>query len=99
MKTDITETQSEISAAARWHENTFVGFSYRGFSASSRDAAVLFGGLKLNEKTTLAYAFDIPLSPLQSANRGSHELLLRYSLNKPIGMGKLPPIIYNPRFF
>lgn len=99
MKTDITETQSEISAAARWRENTFVGFSYRGFSASARDAAVLFGGLKLNEKTTLAYAFDIPLSPLQSANRGSHELLLRYSLNKPIGMGKLPPIIYNPRFF
>ena len=99
MKTDIIETQAEISVAAWWRENTFAGLSYRGFSASARDAVVLFGGLKLNEKTTLAYAFDIPLSPLQSANRGSHELLLRYSLNRPIGTGKLPPIIYNPRFF
>jgi len=25
--------------------------------------------------------------------------LLRYSLNKPVGVGKLPPVIYNPRFF
>lgn len=99
MKTDITETQSEISVAARWRENTFAGLSYRGFSASARDAAVLFGGFKLNERTTLAYAFDIPLSPLKAVNRGSHELLLRYSLNRPIGTGKLPPIIYNPRFF
>lgn len=99
LKSDITETQTEISAALRWRENTFAGLSYRGFSTSSRDAAVLFGGFKLNERTTLAYAFDIPLSSLQAANRGSHELLLRYSLNKPIGTGKLPPIIYNPRFF
>jgi len=98
-KTDITETQMEISTSLRWRENIFAGLSYRGFSASARDAAVLFGGFKLNEKTTLAYAFDIPLSPLQAVNRGSHELLLRYSLNKPIGTGKLPPIIYNPRFF
>jgi len=99
LKSDITETQSEISAMARWRENIFAGLSYRGFSASARDAMILFGGFKLNEKATLGYAFDIPLSPLQAANRGSHELLLRYSLNKPIGTGKMPPIIYNPRFF
>jgi hypothetical protein len=32
-------------------------------------------------------------------NRGSHELMLRYSLNKPVGRGTLPPVIYNPRFW
>lgn len=97
-KTDFTETQMEISTVFQWNENIFAGASFRGFGSSDRDAAVVLAGLRLNEKTTLAYSFDIPLSPLSSANRGSHELLLRYSLNKPIGAGKLPPVIYNPRF-
>lgn len=96
VKSDFAKTQLEISAMARWRENTFAGASYRGLG---KDAAVLFVGFKLNEKTTLAYAYDIPLSALKSANRGSHELLIKYSLNKPIGVGKLPPVIYNPRFF
>ncbi len=99
VKTDFLETQSEISLVARWQENIFAGASFRGFTQKSKDAAVILAGLRLNEKTTLAYSFDIPLSALQSVNRGSHELLLRYSLNRPIGAGKLPPIIYNPRFF
>lgn len=99
VKSDLTETQIEISTMAQWRENTFAGASMRGFGKASKDAAVLFVGFKLNEKTTLAYAFDIPRSSLNSVNRGSHELLLRYSLNRPIGVGKLPPIVYNPRFF
>lgn len=98
-KTDAKETQIEISTYMRWRENIFAGASYRGFGSSSRDAAILFAGMKINEKTTLGYAFDLPLSPLKAANRGSHELLLRYNLGRPIGAGKLPPIIYNPRFF
>ena len=99
VKTDAYETQMELSALLRWRENAFVGGGYRGFTQTSKDAIILLVGLKFNEKTTLAYAFDIPLSPLNAVNRGSHELLLRYSLNQPIGAGKLPPIIYNPRFF
>lgn len=98
-KTDFLLTQMEISTVFRWRENIFAGASYRGFAARSKDAAVVMAGLKVNDKTTLGYAFDFSLSALQSVNRGSHELLLRYSLNKPIGAGKLPPVIYNPRFF
>ncbi|MCE7924894.1 MAG: type IX secretion system membrane protein PorP/SprF [Haliscomenobacteraceae bacterium CHB4] len=97
-KTDFVETQVEISSVLQWNENIFAGASFRGFGESDRDAAVILAGLRLNDKTSLGYSYDIPLSPLNSANRGSHELLLRYSLNKPIGAGKLPPIIYNPRF-
>lgn len=99
VKTDLTETQAEISAIIRWRENIFAGASFRGLSSSARDALVLLGGLRLNERTTLAYSFDIPLSALETAHRGSHEILLRYELTKPIGEGKLPPVIYNPRFF
>jgi len=98
IKNDIIETQSEISILTRWRENIFAGASFRGIGNKGKDAAVIFGGLRLNENTVLGYAFDIPLSSLRSVNRGSHELLLRYNLNKPIGTGKLPPIIYNPRF-
>lgn len=98
-KSDAVETQIDISTFFRWRENIFAGISYRGLGAASKDAVVLFAGLNLNEKTTLGYAFDLPLSPLKAANQGSHELLLRYSLGKPIGAGKLPPVIYNPRFF
>jgi type IX secretion system PorP/SprF family membrane protein len=97
-KTDIKQTQMEISSTIRWGENIFAGASYRGLTANDRDAVVLFGGLRVNEKLSLGYAYDLSLSPLKDVNRGSHELLLRYSLNKPIGAGKLPPIIYNPRF-
>lgn len=99
LKSDITETQTEISTIIRWRENIFAGASFRGMRSSARDAIVILGGMRLNEKTTLAYSFDIPLSALEVANRGSHELLLRYDLNKPVGTGKLPPVIYNPRFF
>lgn len=99
VKTDLIKTQAEFSFLAHWRQNIFAGASYRGFGTNSKDAAVLMGGLKLNDKTTLAYAFDVPLSALNTVNRGTHELMLRYSLNKPIGVGKLPPVIYNPRFF
>jgi type IX secretion system PorP/SprF family membrane protein len=97
-KTDFAETQMEISTVFQWNENIFAGGSFRGFGNADKDAAVVLAGLRLNEKTTLGYSFDIPLSPLNATNRGSHELLLRFSLNKPIGAGKLPPVIYNPRF-
>lgn len=97
-KTDIKQTQIEISSTIRWGENIFAGASYRGLTANDRDAVILYGGLRVNEKLSLGYAYDLSLSPLKDVNRGSHELLLRYSLNKPIGAGKLPPIIYNPRF-
>lgn len=99
LKSDITETQMEISVVGRWDNNIFAGASWRGYSSTSRDALVILGGLPLNEKTTLAYAYDVPLSALQAVQRGSHEISLRYSLNRPIGAGKLPPVIYNPRFF
>jgi type IX secretion system PorP/SprF family membrane protein len=99
LKTDLAATQAEVSALAFWKDNIFVGGSYRGFTIASRDAAVISGGARLNEKITVGYAFDLPLSALKSANRGSHELMLRYQLNRPLGAGKLPPVIYNPRFF
>jgi hypothetical protein len=98
-KTDLVKTQVEASVISRWRDQMFIGASYRGFGRLSQEAVALMGGVRVNEKTMLGYGYDIPLGALSGVQRGSHELLLRYTLDKPIGQGKLPPVIYNPRFF
>jgi type IX secretion system PorP/SprF family membrane protein len=97
VKSDIWQTQTDFSVLARYQENIFLGASFRGYNSESVDAMVLTGGLKLSEKISLAYAYDIGLSNLNNTNKGSHELLLNYNLGKPIGKGRPPIIIYNPR--
>ena len=54
--------------------------------------------LTFNEHYTLSYAYDIGLSALRGSHEGTHEILLNYNLNKLIGAGLPPKIIYNPRF-
>jgi type IX secretion system PorP/SprF family membrane protein len=98
-KTDFSVTQLEISALFNWRSFIFAGASLRGATRQARDAAVVLIGWQINERSTAAYAYDLPLSALRAVNRGSHELMLRYSLNKPVGRGTLPPVIYNPRFW
>ena len=97
-KSDLIQTQFEVSAVVRYNDNIFGGASFRGYNANSIDAAVLLAGFKLNEKITLAYSYDLTLSGLRKVSNGSHEILLNYNLNKPIGKGIPPKIIYNPRF-
>lgn len=97
-KSDLVETQAEISGVFHYNNQFFAGASFRGYSSHTIDAAVLIAGLKLNNRFTIAYAYDLSLSALRSVNQGSHEVVISYQLNREIGKGKLPPIIYNPRF-
>jgi type IX secretion system PorP/SprF family membrane protein len=99
VKTDGVTTQMEIQMIARWRDQFFVGGGYRGFTDRARESAPLLVGVRLNEKLQMAYGFDMQLGPLSGVQRGSHELLLRYALPQSLGAGKLPPVIYNPRFF
>ncbi len=98
LKSDLIETQIEFSTIMTFNDNIFGGASFRGYNSNSNDAVVLLAGYKLNENITLAYAYDITLSGLANVSRGSHEIMLNYNLNKDIGKGKLPKVIYNPRF-
>jgi type IX secretion system PorP/SprF family membrane protein len=98
VKTDLVATQAEISTIFKYRDNIMTGASFRGFGNKAKDAIVVLFGLNLNDKTSFAYSFDFPLSSLRASNRGSHEILLKYNLNQPIGKGKLPPIIYNQRY-
>ncbi len=94
---DGTQHQVALGATFRYEENIFAGVAYRGYSGPTTDAVVLMGGLNINEKISLAYAYDITLSNLQTVQTGSHEISLKYNLRQRIGAGIPPPVIYYPR--
>ncbi|WP_116126623.1 type IX secretion system membrane protein PorP/SprF [Lewinella sp. IMCC34183] len=89
--------QLSAGAIARYDENVFAGAAYRGYNNQTTDAIVLMAGVNLSDKITLAYAFDLTLSDLQTVQNGSHEITLKYNLQQRIGAGVPPPIIFNPR--
>lgn len=97
LKSDLIETQVEFSTIIRYNDNIFAGASFRGYNSNSTDAVVLLGGFKLSEKITLAYAYDLTLSDINLVSNGSHEIMLNYNLNKRIGAGQPPRVIFNPR--
>ncbi len=98
LKTDLVQTQIESGLLATISDNYTIGCMVRGYSPKTTDALVIFGSLKLNDKTKLAYGYDLGLSKFNTAQNGSHEILIQYNLNKVIGAGKPEKIIYNPRF-
>ncbi len=97
IRSDVVQTQTDFSLTAKYNDNIFGGVSFRGYNSESIDAAAILAGFRLSEKTTFMYAYDMTLSGLRDVSNGSHEVGLRYNLNKPIGGGRLPRIIYNPR--
>jgi type IX secretion system PorP/SprF family membrane protein len=97
LKSDVQQTQIDFSLTTRFNENIFAGGSLRGYNKNSFDAVALMAGFKLSEKISIGYAYDIGLSALSTVNSGSHELMLNYNLGTPIGKGRPPAVIYNPR--
>ncbi|MFZ4544232.1 MAG: PorP/SprF family type IX secretion system membrane protein [Saprospiraceae bacterium] len=98
-RTDLAESQLDVTLISELYRKFNVGVGYRGWSNLSNDALSLIAGFRLNEKIRLIYSYDINLSPLKSSNNGSNELMLQYNLNKSIGKAIPERIIYNPRYF
>ncbi len=98
MRTDGVQLQLEATARFSYLDTFFGGASVRGNDSNTLDAVVILAGMRLNQNFTLGYGYDLSLNGLRNANDGSHEIMLNFNLNKPIGKGKLPKIIYNPRF-
>ena len=98
IKSDLVQTQADFSVLFNYLDNIFLGASFRGYTKNAQDALIGMLGIKLSKQIKVAYAYDYTLSSLNVASQGSHEIVLQYNLGKPIGKGKLPPIIYNPRF-
>ncbi len=98
VRTDFVEVQTDLSLVAKLSGNIFGGIGLRGYNSTTIDAAVILAGWRFNEHYTLSYGYDIGLSSLRGSHEGSHEILLNYNLNKLIGAGLPPKIIYNPRY-
>jgi type IX secretion system PorP/SprF family membrane protein len=98
VRSDAVQTQTEWALTARWKENYFAGAGYRDTDFKNPQSLIIFGGLRIAENWTLAYAHDVTLSALATVQRNTNEIMLKYTLSKEFGRGKLPPVIYNPRF-
>ena len=94
---DGTQHQAIGGATLRYDENFFAGAAYRGYNGNTSDALVILGGVNLSDQFSIAYAYDLTLSELQTVNDGSHEIVIKYNLGKRIGAGVPPPVIFNPR--
>lgn len=97
VRSDGVQVQTDLAALFRYNDNISAGASLRGYDSNSLDAAALIVGFKLNDHVSAAYAYDFTLSAISQVSNGSHEVMLSYNLNKPIGKGRPPKIIYNPR--
>ncbi len=97
LKTDFIQTQLDVSVLLDYVEKYQLGIAYRGYSSISNDALSLIGGYKLTNNWSIMYAYDFTLSTLNIANKGSHEVLLKYNINKNLEKVKNPKVIYNPR--
>ena len=77
--------------------NIFGGMNLRGYSQNTIESVGIITGIKFNKHYTIAYSYDLGISSLKNSSEGSHELILKYNLNKIINTGLPPRIIYNPR--
>ena len=99
IRSDILQTQTEISVLGVYEQKYGIGGSLRGYNSNSLDAVAIIGAWNISDGLRLAYAYDLTISSLNNVSNGSHELLLTYRLNKTIGQGRPPRIIYHPRAF
>lgn len=97
VRSDTRQTQTDVSLVANYNENFFGGAGFRGYNSESIDAIAIIAGFKLSANLSLAYAYDLTLSNLNTVSNGSHEILITYNLNRVFGKGHPPRIIYNPR--
>jgi type IX secretion system PorP/SprF family membrane protein len=97
VRTDLIQIQTDLGLLIRYNDNIFGGASFRGYNSNSIDALGLIAGAKLNEKLSVAYAYDLVLSALREVTSGSHELRVHYRIQQGLGKGRKPKIIYNPR--
>ncbi len=96
MKSNLELFQTDLSCLVK-NGNIFGGMSLRGYNEKSLESIIIIGGLKINNHYTLSYSYDVGISDLNLASQGSHEIQINYNLNKKIGIGLPPEIIYNPR--
>jgi type IX secretion system PorP/SprF family membrane protein len=98
VQNDGIKTQTNTQLQIGYKQNLYLGLGTRGVGTGLVESVTYFVGGRINQEMMLGYCFDSVISPLKTITSGSHELVVRYTFSKPFGTGKLPPIIYNPRY-
>ena len=93
---NLQQNQLLVNTELRINENIMLRLGVRGITEI--DALILQGGIKLNDQWKLFYAYDSGISSFSNPLGGSHEIGLNFNINKRIGGGIPPRIIYSPRF-
>lgn len=94
---DFVSLQTQLGVTAWYNNNIGVGSAVRGLGTSTLDAVSLVLGWRPNPSVTVAYGYDYGISDLSGVHDNTHEFTFRYVMSTPIGKGKLPPVIFNPR--
>ena len=94
--TNNSVVQGQAMILGTWNEVYSLGASLRGISKESIGGIV---GIRLNDHFQLFYSYEYNILPLRTVFDANHEVAIVYSLNKQIGKGRLPKVIYNPRYF
>lgn len=97
IRSDFKEVQTDIGLFVKTRDNFFGGLGFRGYNSKSFDALIFTIGTNIGTHYKVSYAYDLGLSDWRNFQDGSHEIMLSYNLNKAIGVGLPPKIIYNPR--
>jgi hypothetical protein len=95
---DLSQIQATTQCYLTWRERFILGGGYRGWSNHTQDAILLTAGVHVSDRFLFMYAYESGLSPLKQTHNGSFELMIQYRIPTGINQGKLPGIIYNPRF-
>lgn len=93
---NLNQWQFQLSVLCNYG-NIFGGLNLRGLNQNTFESLGVISGINFNNHYTIAYSYDLGLSSLKNSTEGSHELILKYNLNKIINTGLPPRIIYNPR--
>ena len=97
VKYDFQDVQALLKFNALYADVINAGLGVRGYSGNSLESLVIAAGYAVDEHFSVHYAYDIGLGGLANEAAGSHEIILRYNLNKAVGKGRIPKIIGNPR--
>lgn len=95
---DFSQWQATALCSFTWKERFVVGGGYRGWKGGTQDALILTAGFHVSDRFLLLYAYESGVSALKQVHNGSFELMLQYRFPSRFNRGKLPGIIYNPRF-
>lgn len=96
--TDLTQWQATTQCFLTWRERFTAGGGYRGWNKATQDALLLTAGIHVSDRFLIMYVYESGLSALKQVHNGSFELMIQYRIATGLNKGKLPGIIYNPRF-